>query len=197
VDDKNGKFARYIENLNNNYIDGTINLDDTVLMTKAEAKYKELVEDDQYEIANQKDDTIMALQTQVEALSTKLTTKKKLNEGGRSSEKGTSKKVPDWMNKAPKSSESKTKSKDGKTYHWCDGYGVHKPCWVIHKVEKCRGYIKRLRELGQNNANSGDDDEDEPEAPTSETPSRETQRRVGWSTTMLAQVQQSTGENSE
>ena len=38
VDDKNGKFARYIENLNNNYIDGTINLDDTVLMTKAEAK---------------------------------------------------------------------------------------------------------------------------------------------------------------
>ena len=31
VDDKNGKFARYIENLNNNYIDGTINLDDSVL----------------------------------------------------------------------------------------------------------------------------------------------------------------------
>ena len=193
VDDKNGKFARYIENLNNNYIDGTINLDDTVLMTKAEAKYEELVEDDQYEIANQKDDTIMALQTQVEALSTELTTKKKSNEGG----KGTAKKVPDWMNKAPKSGESKTKSKDGKTYHWCDGYGVHKPRWVIHKVEKCRGYIKRLRELGENNANSGDDDEDEPEAPTSETPSRETQRRVGWSTTMLTQVQRSAGEDSE
>jgi len=31
-------------------------------------------------------------------------------------------------------------------------------------VEKCRGYIGRLRELGENNANSGDDDEDEPEA---------------------------------
>jgi len=164
VDDKNGKFARYIKNLNNNYIDGTINLDDTVLMTKAEAKYEELVEDDQFEIANQKDDAIMALQTQVEALSTELTTKKKSNEGGRSSEKGTPKKVPDWMNKALKSGESKTKSKDGKTYHWCDGYGVHKPRWVIHKVEKCRGYIGRLRELGENNANSGDDDEDEPEA---------------------------------
>ena len=101
------------------------------------------------------------------------------------------------MTKAPKSGESKTKSKDGKTYHWCDGYGVHKPRWVIHKPEKCRGYLNRIRELGENNANSGDDDEEEPEAPASESPSRETQRRVGWSTTMLAQVQRSAGENSE
>jgi len=83
VDDKNGKFARHIENLNNNYIDGTINLDDTVPMTKAKAKCEELVEDDQYKIANQKDDAVMALQTQVEALSTKLTTKKKSKEGGK------------------------------------------------------------------------------------------------------------------
>jgi len=197
VDDKNGKFARHIENLNNNYIDGTINLDDSVLMTKAEAKCEEPVEDDQCKIANQKDDAIVALQTQVEALSTELTTKKKSNEGGRSSEKGTAKKVPDWMNKAPKSGESKTKTKDGKTCHWCDGYGVHKPRWVIHKVEKCRGYIKRLQELWENNANSCGDDEDEPEAPASESPSRETQRRVGWLTAMLAQVQRSAGTDSE
>jgi len=134
VDDKDGKFARYIENLNNNYIDGTINLDDTVLMTKAEAKYEELVEDDAFEIVNKKDDTIMALQTQVEALSTELTTKKKSNNGGGSSDGGTAKKVPDWMKKAPKSGEPKSKTKDGKTYHWCNGYGTHKPCWVIRKV---------------------------------------------------------------
>jgi len=197
VDDKEGKFARYIENLNNNYIDGTINLSDSVLMTKAEAKYEELCEDDAFEIVNKKDETIMALQTQVEALSTKLTTKKKSSDGGRSSEKGTAKKVPDWMNKAPKSGESKTKNKDGKTYHWCNGYGTHKPRWVIHKVEKCHGYIKRLRELGENNANSGDDEEEEPEVPASESPTHETQRRVGWSTTMLAQVQRSAGEDSE
>jgi len=197
VDDKEGKFARCIENLNNNYIDGTINLSDTVLMTKAKAKHKELCEDDAFEIVNKKDDTIVALQTQVEALSAELMTKKKSNEGGRSSEKGTSKKVPNWMNKAPKSGEPKTKTKDGKTYHWCGGYGAHKPRWVIHNVETCRGYIKRLRELGENNANSGDGDEEEPEAPASESPSRETQRRVGWSTAMLAQVQRSAGEDSE
>jgi len=77
VDDKDGKFARYIKNLNNNYIDGTIDLSDTVLMTKAKAKYEELCEDDAFEIVNKKDNTIMALQTQVGALSTKLTTKKK------------------------------------------------------------------------------------------------------------------------
>jgi len=189
VDDKEGKFARHIKNLNNNYIDGTINLDDIVLMTKAEAKYEELCEDDAFEIVNKKDYTIMALQTQVEALSAELTTKKKSNEGGRSSEKRTTKKVPDWMNKAPKSGEPKTKTKDGKTHHWCDGCGAHKPRWVIHKVEKCCGCIKCLRELGENNANSGDDEEEEPKVPASESPTRETQRRVGWSTTMLAQVQ--------
>jgi len=113
VDDKNRKFARCIENLNNNHIDGTINLDDTVLMTKAEAKHKELVEDDQYKIANQKDDAIMALQTQVEALSAKLTTKKKPKEGGEQADK--KKKVQTWMSKPPKNGESKTKNKDGKT----------------------------------------------------------------------------------
>jgi len=196
VDDKEGKFGRYIENLNNNYINGTIKLSDTVLMTKAEAKYKELCKDDQFEIANKKDDTIMALQTKVEALSSELTTKKKSNDGGRSSEKEALKKVPSWMNKAPKSRESKTKTKDGKTYHWCNGYGAHKPRWVIHKVEKCRGYIKRLRELGENNPNLGDDKEDEPKAPASESPSRET-HRVGWLSTMLAQVQQAADEDSE
>jgi len=61
IDDKEGKFARCIENLNNNYIDGTIELSDTVLMTKAEAKCEELCEGDQFKIANKKDDTIMAL----------------------------------------------------------------------------------------------------------------------------------------
>jgi len=127
VDDKEAKFARYIKNLNNNYINGTINSSDTVLMTTVEAKYKELCEDDQFEIVNKKDDTIMALQMQVEALATELVTKKKSNDGGRSSDKGTTKKVPDWINKAPKSGESKTKTKDGKTYHWCNGYGTHKP----------------------------------------------------------------------
>jgi len=68
---------------------------------------------------------------------------------------------------------------------------------VIHKVEKCRGCIKRLCELGENNANLGDDEEEEPEVPASESPTRETQRRVGWSTTMLAQVQRSAGKDSE
>jgi len=52
--------------LNNNYIDGTINLTDIVLMSKAEAKHEELCEDDAFEIANKKDDVIMALQTQVD-----------------------------------------------------------------------------------------------------------------------------------
>jgi len=38
LDDNNGKFAKYIKNLNNNCINGTIDLSDSTLMTKAEAK---------------------------------------------------------------------------------------------------------------------------------------------------------------
>jgi len=194
VDDKNGKFARCIKNLNNDYINGTINLDDTVLMTKAEAKYEELVEDDQCEIVNQKDDTVMALQTQVEALSTELTTKKKPKEGGKQADE--KKKVPTWMSKPPKNGESKTKNKDGKTYHWCEGYGAHEPRWVIHKVEKCCGYVKCLRELGGEDRNQGDEEEDSG-TPNSKSPSRETSRSVGWSTTVLAQVRRSADEDSD
>jgi len=191
IDDKDGKFARYIENLNNNYIDGTIALDDSLLMTKAEAKYEELVEDDQFEVKNAKDDTIVALQTQVQALSTEVSSFKKSKSGnsdGGASKDGKRKKgVPTWMTKAPKDGEPKSKKVEGRNYHWCEGYGSHEPRWVIHKVEKCRGYIKRLNELG-----GQDQDEEEEETPTpprSES-SRETQRRVGWSTTMLAQVGQ-------
>ena len=45
-----------------------------------------------------------------------------MKEGGKQAGKKTGKKVPTWMTKAPKNGESKTKNKDGKTYHWCDGY---------------------------------------------------------------------------
>jgi hypothetical protein len=197
IDDKDGKFARYIENLNNNYIDGTIALDDTVLMTKAEAKYEELVEDDQFEIKNAKDDTIVALQTQIEALTTEMSNYKKPKSGG--SDGGTAKDgkrrkgVPTWMTKAPKDGEPKSKKVEGRNYHWCEGYGAHEPRWVIHKVEKCRGYIKRLNELGGNQERDEDEEESTPTPPRSES-TRETQRRVGWSTTMLAQVGQAEPE---
>jgi hypothetical protein len=197
IDDKGGKFARYIENLNNNYIDGTTNLDDTVLMTKAEAKYEELVEDDQFEVKNEKDDTILALQTQVLALSTEVSSLKKPNGSGGDggSQKDTKRRqkgVPAWMSKPPRDGESKSKKVNGKDYNWCEGYGSHEPRWVIHKVEKCRGYIKRLQELGgEMNPNTGEQED----TPKSES-NRET-RRVGWSTTMLSQVKRTDDEDSE
>jgi len=81
-------------------------------------------------------------------------------------------------------------------YHWCEGHGAHEPRWVIHKVEKHRGYVKRLRELGGEDQNQGDEDE-ESGTPNSESPSHETSRNIAWSTTVLAQVRRSADEDSD
>jgi hypothetical protein len=47
------------------------------------------------------------------------------------------KKSKEWMSKKPKDGESQTKKVDGKTYHWCEGNGAHKPKWVIHDPKTC------------------------------------------------------------
>ena len=134
-------------------------------MGKAEAKSEELVEGDQFEVKNAKDDTIMALQTQVLALSTEVSRLKKPNGNGgdgtpQKDGKHCQKGVPVWMSKPPHDGEAKTKKVEGKSYNWCEGYGTHEPRWVIHKVENCCGYIKRLQELGgEANPNAGEQED--------------------------------------
>jgi hypothetical protein len=186
VEDKGGKFTRYIENLNNNYIDGTFPLDDSLLMTKAEAKYEELVEDEQFEVKNAKDDTIIALQAQIEALTVQMSETKKpkktTNDGNGDRKK---KSIAAWMTKPPKEGEPKTKTVDGKTYHWCEGYDSHDPRWVIHQVEQCRGYKKKFGELGSQET-TGTTTPASAGVPKSES-QKETQR-VKWSTTMMASL---------
>ena len=65
VEDKSGAFFRYIENLNNNYTDGHTALTDMTLMDKALTKYEELSESKEFESKDNKDDTILSLETKV------------------------------------------------------------------------------------------------------------------------------------
>ena len=39
-----------------------------------------------------------------------------------------------WKKVAPKSGESKTKTKDNKTWHWC----IHHLAWCLHSSDECR-----------------------------------------------------------
>jgi len=197
VEDKSGAFFRYIETLNNNYTDGVVTLSDTILMDKALTKYEELNENKQFEMKNQKDETILSLEAKVSALSG-VVNNLKSNGGGKNTEKeseptGTrdrthvQKDFPQWMTKAPKEGQPTTKKVDDKTYHWCEGNGGkggpgHGPRWVIHDPADCktRKAIKNEKE------------KEESKTPPNSESARETQgtvrRTVGWSTNMLATV---------
>ena len=140
----------------------------------------------------------MALTTQVQALTTEVSGFKKAKTGGgnggpQKEGKRRTKGVPAWMSKPPVEGEAKTKKVDGRTYNWCEGYGTHEPCWVIHTVDKCCGYIKRLNEPG---GNQNEEQEQEGDSPPRSESTRETQR-VGWSTTMLAQLSQESDEDDK
>ena len=144
-DKKDGKFSRYMEQLENSYTDGTVNLDSASLMSKAENKYAELVEKHEFSGSSKKkeDDSLVVLQTEFDTLKALVSTYKSSDsgkthgkEGGRSNGDSYPTK---WTNVAPKDGEPQTKTVGGKEYHWCVGNNAHKPKWVRHDPSKCSG----------------------------------------------------------
>ena len=191
VEDKSGAFFRYIENLNNNYTDGHTALTDMTLMDKALTKYEELNESKEFESKNNKDDTILSLETKVEALTGVVSSlkngKKSSEKESTSGERQTQREVPNWMTKAPASGKPTTKEMNGKTYHWCEGSGIkgkgHPPRWVIHNPSECRSAKKKANE-----DKSSSEEEDDKKSPPKSESAREDKKKVGWSTSLLATV---------
>ena len=141
--EEDGPFQRYVEQLENSYSDGTINLDTKSLMDKAEAKYAELTQQSEIGKNKKKESEIVALQSELKALRTEVKTLKKgdkSEEGGGSSRR--KKKVPAWVTKPPKDGET-TKTVEGKKYNWCEGHGSHDPKWVVHDPAKCHGLLEK------------------------------------------------------
>ncbi|CAB9525983.1 unknown protein [Seminavis robusta] len=141
-EDEDTPFHRYIETVENNYNEGTLELTTDTLMHKADQKYKDLIEKDMFRGSTKKDEAIVALTTKMEEL---MDTCDKLKSSGGSNHKSNNgssnkyRKPPAWVYQEPNNGDPKSKTVEGKTYHWCPGNGAHKPRWVTHLPEKCNG----------------------------------------------------------
>ena len=180
IEGGDGSFGRYIESLKNQLFDRTITLTGHQLMDKAQTKYEELVETNKFTAGSKKEDAIVSLKAEIEALSTTI---KSIKDGGgvtKNPKKGKDKKgkgkIEDWMLVPPKDGESHTKkiSGDDKPWYWCPGNGAHKARWVRHKPEECKGKEDKPAEK-------------EEKAPKSESTKEESGKKsVTWSNSMLA-----------
>jgi hypothetical protein len=119
-------FYRYIEGLENRYIDGDISLSTKTLMEKAETKYEELKDRNKFEASNHKG--LQTSEADVVALPVQFTKQRR------------SARTPDWMTQRP-TDGTLTKEAKGKTYNWCEGDSGrnHAPKWVIHHPRECKG----------------------------------------------------------
>ena len=181
-DKKDGKFSRYIEQLENAYSDGTVVLTDATLMLKAENKYSELIEKGEFSGASKKEmDSIVALQTEVSNLKSQFGGKEskwKARPGSEGDPKF--KEVPKdkrWITEPPKDGESETKVVLGKDYHWCTGHGTaHEPKWVRHEPASCDGLKGKTDGAFGKTKTSMAPKEDVPK------------KKVAWSTAMMSTI---------
>ena len=167
-------FYRYIEYLENSYNEGA-ELDSESLMYKAEEKYKEIVERQEWTSGKGKPADIVALETKIEELTEHI---KKASGGGgggnhENQREGERKprKQKAWSFQRPKEGEPHKKVVDGKDFHWCEGNGAHKPKWVRHEPANCTG------------KKEGSKTEDKPAEEKKE------EKHGGWTAAMKATIQ--------
>jgi hypothetical protein len=129
------------------------NLTHRQLMQLAENKYRLMVDQGEWNKPTAQDRQIQALTSQIEHLQKKAVasappksaTKPKTDTKGDSKPKTTTAKQGSsskksskdfaWKKVAPKEGEAKTKTVDGKKYHWCPNHKA----WTIHSPSECHG----------------------------------------------------------
>jgi hypothetical protein len=106
------------------------------LMTKADAKYNELKDLGTWGKRSVKDDQIIALTTQMEALTASMNDSTP-NKGNQDNKKERESSVPKWKYDKTLSSTDAYDRND-KTYKWCTGPGHNaKPMWVVDEPGTC------------------------------------------------------------
>ena len=181
-DSPGSEFSFYIRQLENSYNDGSVPLTDKTMMAFAQKKYEELVEAKTYTGKSEEDKAIIALEAKVEQLNKQLkenssssgNTSNSSNSGNSTGNSNRQKNIPKWITTAPKDGESRKKTVNGKTYHWCTGGTSHKPKWVIHEPKDCKG--------------KGTEAESDNKDKSSEESSSGSEKSVKWSTAMLARA---------
>lgn len=135
---KDLEFVDYIKKKEDLYEEGG-EVSTEQLMEWALNKYKTRQENLTWCQKSDEEQTIIALQAQVQSLiaknksnSTKLTSnaaKKKTKSKAKNDYRAP------WMKEAPKEGEPTTKEVEGKDFHWCPTHGA----WVRHTPEECQG----------------------------------------------------------
>jgi hypothetical protein len=151
---KDPEFVDYIKHKKRLYEEGG-DVSFQQLMNWALDFYKTMVEDNSWGQKAEDKDTIIALQAQVQQLMSNKDKKgnkkdsnkdkKKKNKKDKSNDKAAWKKVP------PKDGEKKSKTVDGKEWHWCPKHAA----WVMHKPSECKGL--GFRPGNENNADKTTD----------------------------------------
>ena len=135
------EFVRYIKEKEDAYDDG-IDTTPEVLMLRAADKYKRMVESKEWKAPSPEHEKIIALEAAIKKLtakkpntSAKSTSNAKETSSTKSKKTNDKKTKPEWMTKEPPAGGPKTKTVDGKEYHWCP---KHK-AWGHHKALDCKG----------------------------------------------------------
>ena len=182
---KEKEFSRYVRQEKDNFRKLNRNQRDNLESYIRDMSRKEVAmkEDNEWNVMSPEDTMIMALVNSLEQKSKsknlkqkeKVKDKKKFdkkkdnsNESTDDKEKKRDMKIPSWKKEGPKSGESKTKEKDGKTYHWCNKCRGGKGLWALHKVVEHKSDFsykeQRMKKKGEKQVSfstdtkSGEDD---------------------------------------
>ena len=108
-------------------------------------KYKTRQENQTWCQRSDEEETIIALQAQVQTLLEKGKTNKATPKKKAKGKSKTDYRAP-WMKVPPNEGEPNTKEVEGKPWHWCPTHEA----WVRHKPDECRG----VRFRGNNSSNT-------------------------------------------
>ena len=146
------EFVEYIKKKEDFYEEGGDVTSDQ-LMEWALNKYKSRKESNVWCQKTNEEETIIALQAQVQSLLKTSGTKYSGNAGNKDQKKSKKSKKdnkPAWMRVAPAEGEPQTKNADGKEWNWCPTHEA----WVRHTAASCKGI--GFRPDGGNNASKGE-----------------------------------------
>jgi hypothetical protein len=135
------QFVKYILKKQDDYDEGSDITPDKLMLLAAQ-KYRTLVQAGKWNAPDEKMQKIIALEATIKKLQkgSKPSKDKKPNpeknkKGNKEKEEKSKTLKPDWMMVKPKEGEPKTKTVDGKEYHWCPNHEA----WTRHSPEECKG----------------------------------------------------------
>jgi hypothetical protein len=130
---KDDTFREWVRSKKLEYNDGIYNINPNGVdfMNAARKHYKDLLLSKEWMKADDKQQSILALQTEIEEVKAQAARAKRKNEGAG---KRTSSNEWAWKKVPPRPGEPKTKKYKGKTYYWCTNHKM----WCLHKPSECK-----------------------------------------------------------